>query len=314
MKDARKHTIVFYNVENLYDTIDDKHVKDSDFTPTGSKHWTEQRLEKKLKDLAQTIDSISPNHPIIIGLTEVENEGVTRALMNTSSLKEYGYELIHQDSPDVRGIDVCMLYDPAYIHYLSHEYLRIHFPWNEDIKTRDVLFFECEINDEHFWVVANHWPSRRSESSEKKRNHVAKLIREKLDEIMINNPSSKVMVMGDFNDEPNNLSLERHLRAKRSKNIDNRELFNLAAEHFEDGHGTCVHDGDWLMIDQFMINRNLLQNNNDGLEVRKNEMHILSSEDLLFHKRDYSQPDHTYSGDRYEGGISDHLPVYIKLS
>jgi endonuclease/exonuclease/phosphatase family metal-dependent hydrolase len=142
---------------------------------------------------------------------------------------------------------------------------------------------------------------------------VAKCVRERLDQVTARNPESKIIVMGDFNDEPSNLSLARHLKAKRSKNIDGKELFNLANDPYEKGEGTCVHDGDWLMIDQIMINRNLLQNNNDGLEVRKNKMYIHAPEELIFHKKDYSQPDHTYSGDRYEGGVSDHLPVYIKL-
>lgn len=312
-KDARKHTVVFYNVENLYDTTDNKRVKDSDFTPTGDKHWTLERLDKKLQDLARTIDSISSHHPIIFGLTEVENATVTQQLLDTNPLKNFNYRLIHQDSPDNRGIDTCLAYDEDYVKYISHQYLRVHFPWNRDIKTRDVLFFECEINGEEFWIVVNHWPSRSSNSSEKKRQHVAKTIREHLDQIIMKNPESKIIVMGDFNDEPNNLSIERYLGAKREKKIDKNEFYNLANELFESGKGTCVHDGDWLMIDQIMINRNLLQNNNLGLGVDKNEMYIHAPEELIFHKRDYSQPNHTYSGDKYEGGISDHLPVYIKL-
>lgn len=312
-KDARRHTIVFYNVENLYDTLDNKKVKDSDFTPFGSKYWTPDRLNKKLKDLAETIHGISIHHPIVVGLTEVENAEVAQQLLETPPLSSHNYELLHQDSPDNRGIDTCLAFDTSYVKYQSHQFLRVRFPWNADIKTRDVLFFECEINDEEFWIVSNHWPSRSSNSSERKREFVAKTVRERLDQIMVRNPESKIIVMGDFNDEPNNFSLERHLRARLTKNIDETEFFNLAHELFEQGKGTCVHDGDWLMIDQFMINRNLLQNKNNGLSIRNNEMHIYAPENLIFRKKDYSQPNHTYSGNRYVGGISDHLPVYIRL-
>lgn len=312
-KDARKHSVVFYNVENLYDTIDNKRVKDSDFTPMGDKHWTLERLDKKLNDLANTIHSISNHHPVLIGLAEVENAEVTQQLLDTHPLKNYQYKLIHQDSPDNRGIDTCLVYDEEYIKYLSHQYLRIHFPWNAAIKTRDVLFFECEINGEEFWIVVNHWPSRSSNSSEEKRAYVAKSVRERLDQIISSKPESKIIVMGDFNDEPNDLSVERYLGAKRDKKIDKNEFFNLANELFESGQGTCVHEEDWLMIDQIMINRNLLQNNNLGVSVRDNQMQIFAPEELIFHKREYSQPNHTYSGDKYEGGISDHLPVFITL-
>lgn len=312
-KNARNHTVVFYNVENLYNTIDDKGVKDSDFTPEGDKHWTLERLSKKLTDLARTIDSISDKHPIIVGITEVENEDVATQLMKTSPLVEHNYKLLHQDSPDNRGIDTCLIYDEDYVKYISHQFLRFRFPWNFDIKTRDALFFECEINGEEFWIVVNHWPSRSSKNSAKKREFVAKTVRERIDQVMARNPESKLIVMGDFNDEPSDLSILRHLDAKRTKNIDEKELFNLANELYESGKGTCVHDGDWLMIDQIMVNRNLLQNKNDGLGIRKNKMYIHAPEELIFHKKDYSQPDHTYSGDRYEGGISDHLPVYVKL-
>lgn len=250
-KDARKHTVVFYNVENLYDTIDDKGVRDSDFTPEGEKNWTIERLSKKLTDLASAIGGISKKHPVVIGLTEVENRGVATQLMKTSPLRDHNYKLVHQDSPDNRGIDVCLFYDQEYVKYLSHEYLRLVFPWNHDIKTRDVLFFECEINGEEFWFVVNHWPSRGSNNSEKKREFVAKCVRQRLNQVMARNSGSKIIVMGDFNDEPSDISLLRHLDARHTKNIDDTELYNLANEHFEQGKGSCVYEGGWLMIDQF---------------------------------------------------------------
>lgn len=312
-QDHRNHTIVFYNVENLYNTIDDPGVRDSEFTPYGAKNWTADKLEKKLSDLSKTIDGISTKHPLIVGLTEVENREVVLQLLDTQPLSDYNYELIHQDSPDNRGIDTCLFYDKDFVSYKSHQFLRIHFPWNRDIKTRDVLFFECEIGKEELWVVVNHWPSRSSNDSERKREFVAKTVRERLDQISKRNPESKIIVIGDFNDEPNNLSINRHLGAKTNKSINDKELYNLTAPLLDKGEGTCVHEGEWLMFDQIMINRNLLQNTNNGIGIKNNEMHIHAPEELIYKRKNFCQPNHTYTNDRYEGGISDHLPVFVKL-
>lgn len=316
MNKAKGHSMVFYNVENLYDTIDDPEVADTEFTPHGDKHWTSDRLQKKLDDIGEVLINIAPKHPIIVGLTEVENREVVEQLLGTDVLKEINYQLIHQDSPDNRGIDLCLFYDEDLVEYISHQYLRIHFSWNPDIKTRDVLFFECKINNEHFWIVVNHWPSRRngSEETENKRVHVAKEVRKRLDYIMKNYSASKILVMGDFNDEPSDLSIVRHLKAKANKNIDELELFNLSFADFEKDQGSSSHDGDWMMIDQMMINRNFLQNKNEGVGVANNRSYLFKDEMVIFKNKHFTKPNQTYAGDKYVGGVSDHLPVYIKLS
>lgn len=293
--------------------MDDKGVSDGEFTPEGEKNWTESKYQKKLKDLAQTIQGLENKHPVIVGLTEVEDKGVVEDLINTYPLSEFKLEIIHQDSPDTRGIDTCLLYDKEHVKYLSHQYLRINFPWNLDIKTRDILFFECEMDNEHFWIVVNHWPSRRSESSEKKRIHVAISVQERIKSIMLKHPDSKCLMMGDFNDEPNNLSITRYLKAKSSKNISSDEFYNLAYVPFEKGKGSSVHEGNWLMIDQIMVNRAFLQNNNKGIGIRNESMKI-GNDDTLIHRSKYEEkPNQTYLGDRYVGGISDHLPIYVIL-
>lgn len=316
MNQAKGHTLVFYNVENLYDTQDDPRTADTEFTPFGEKQWTPERLDKKLHDLSEVLMSISAKHPIVIGLTEVENREVVEQLTHTQRMSDVNYHIIHQESTDNRGIDLCLLYDQDHVTYLSHEYLRIHFPWNRDIKTRDVLFFECNIGGEHFWIVANHWPSRRkgSEETEKKRIHVAKSVRKKLDELIFKFPESKILVMGDFNDEPNDLSITRYLKAKSNKNIDDKELFNLSFEDFSKGLGSSTHEGQWIMIDQMMINRNFLQNRNEGLEIVNQKAEIFRPEELIFEQRKLEKPNQTYAGDHYVGGVSDHLPIYVKLS
>ena len=316
MKSPNNHSILFYNVENLYDINDDKKVSDSEFTPHGDKKWNEERYQRKLKSLAKVISSASTKHPIIAGLTEVENRDVVEDLILKTELSDFNYSIIHQDSPDNRGIDLCLIYDKDYVKRLSHYYLRIDFPWNRDIKTRDVLFFRAEIDNENLWIIVNHWPSRRdgAAETEDKRIHVAKEVRRQIDKIQEDFPQDKIVIMGDFNDEPHNRSIEQILKAKRSKNIKSDEFYNLMTEADKNEEGTSTHMGEWLMIDQIMVNRNFLQNKNDGLGILHNSATVYASKNILYCRANGNcQPNQTYGGDHYIGGVSDHLPVFITL-
>lgn len=316
MKSAKKHTILFYNVENLYDIHDDKKVSDTEFTPQGDKNWTEEKYQRKLTALAGVIQKSSANHPIVAGFTEVENRKVVEDLILTKDLVKIHYSIIHQDSPDNRGIDVCLIYDNDFVKRLEHHYLRIEFHWNKDIKTRDVLFFRARINNENFWFIVNHWPSRRNgtNETEEKRIHVAKEVRKEVDRIQAEFPDDKVLIMGDFNDEPHNKSVERILQAKRSKNIKSDEFYNLMTEADKKEEGTSSHMGEWLMIDQMMINRNFLQNKNKGLAIKDSRAEIYAADNILYCRPNGNcKPNKTYSGDHYIGGVSDHLPVFVTL-
>jgi predicted extracellular nuclease len=309
------HTIVFYNVENLFDIYDDKFVSDTEFTPHGDKKWTEERYHRKIDALGNVIANIK-SHPIIVGLTEVENEAVVQDLIMSEKLRHHNYSIIHQDSPDNRGIDLCLFYDKKYVTEISHEFLRISFDWNRDIKTRDVLFFRCEIAHENFWIIVNHWPSRRdgAKETEDKRVHVARAVRQKIEEIMDVYPEDKMLIMGDFNDEPVDRSVTQILKAKTSKNIKSDEFYNLMTEPDKQEKGTSTHMGEWLMIDQIMINRNFLHNSNEGISIKNNQGIIYSAPDVLYCRANgQCKPNQTYAGDHYVGGVSDHLPVYAIL-
>jgi predicted extracellular nuclease len=316
VKSAKKHSILFYNVENLYDIHDDKKVSDFEFTPHGDKNWNEHKYQRKLKALANAILNTSSKHPIIAGLTEVENRRVLEDLILKTDLSKFHYSILHQDSSDNRGIDLCLIYDNNYVKRLSHYYVRIEFPWNRDIKTRDVLFFRAEINKENFWIIVNHWPSRKNGASETedKRIQVAKEVRKQIDKIQYDFPVDKILIMGDFNDEPRNRSIEQILKAKRSKNIKVDEFYNLMTEADKKGEGTSTHMGEWLMIDQMMVNRNFLQNNNEGLGVKNQKASIFTSHGVLYCRPNGNcKPNQTYGGDNYMGGVSDHLPIFIEL-
>ncbi|MFT7157582.1 MAG: putative extracellular nuclease [Parvicella sp.] len=316
MKSAAGHPIVFYNVENLFDIHDDKGVMDSDFTPSGKKKWTQERYERKLKSLENILLNIDSKHPIIVGLTEVENRGTIEDLIGQDSISKINYEIIHQNSPDNRGIDVGLYYDADRVEYLQHQYLRIDFPWNLDIKTRDVLFFQANLNGEPFWFVVNHWPSRRNGAleTEEKRLHTAQMVRKKLDQIQLDYPNDKIVIMGDFNDEPINRSITHILKAKRDKKIRVDEFFNLAAEQDENHQGTSTHMWEWLMLDQIMVSRNLLHADKSTLSLLSDSMTIFEKGDVLFCRvNGKCQPNATFKGSHYTGGVSDHLPVYIVL-
>ena len=315
LKNSKNRSIVFYNVENLFDIHDDKGVSDFEFTPKSDKNWNEKKYTNKINAIANVLNNI-PSTPILIGLTEVENRQVVEDLIHNTSLKEHSYRIIHQNSPDNRGIDVCLIYDSSFIKSLNSEFLRITFPWNNDIKTRDVLFFRCEINSERIWIVVNHWPSRRdgADATEDKRLHVASKVREKLEQIMSKFPEDKILIMGDFNDEPKNKSIERILKAKLDKNIREDEFYNLMADPNKNEEGTSTHMGEWLTIDQIMVNRNFLQNKNDKTSILNNKATIYTKEDVLYYRPNGNcKPNQLYGGDHYLGGISDHLPVYVVL-
>jgi endonuclease/exonuclease/phosphatase family metal-dependent hydrolase len=316
MKSASGHPIVFYNVENLFDIHDDKGVMDSDFTPSGKNKWTKERYERKLRSLENILVNIDSKHPIVVGVSEIENRGTIEDLIGQKTISKINYEIIHRNSPDNRGIDVGLYYDADRVAYIQHEYLRIEFPWNRDIKTRDVLFFQATLNDENFWFVVNHWPSRRNGTAEteEKRLHTAEMVRKKLEEIQFDYPNDKIIIMGDFNDEPIDKSITQILRAKRDKKIRADEFFNLAAEKDKNHQGTSTHMWEWLMIDQMMVNRNLLHAKKPSLCLKSDSMGIFEKEDVLFCRvNGKCQPNATYKGTQYTGGVSDHLPVYIIL-
>lgn len=313
-----KHLIVFYNVENLFDTKDDPLTSDEEFTPFGEKEWTEERYQKKLKDLADVIDAISPSTlPSFIGLAEVENYDVVKALSKTGTLSQAKYKIVHAESPDNRGIDNALLYDAKYFKKSNHEFIRVNFPWNEDIKTRDILHcWGTNIYGEEIHIYVNHWPSRRDgvNETEKKRLRTAEELKKSIAKVQSSNPEAKIIVMGDFNDLPNNKSIKEVIDAKgeREKGV----LVNLSTSEFKKGKGTIVHEREWLMIDQMLVTPNFLEQNTNGwyLHKKQNKAKSFYDDMVLYTARDGDKmPNKTYGGDRYYGGYSDHLPVYFWL-
>lgn len=311
-----KHSILFFNAENLYDTIDQPVIQDSDFTPEGEKKWTMERYNKKIADVADVICRASGRFPAIVGLAEVENVGVLNDLINNTDLKYGKYQIIHEHSPDVRGIDVALLYNPEIFKYLDHESICIDFSWNRHIKTREILYVKGTIDGKIVHLMVNHWPSRNkgAKETEEKRLHVADHVRKRIDLIFEDEESANIILIGDFNDEPEDKSLEYILRSKTHTDIEYDELYNLMSIDYKNHKGTNVYQRDWLLFDQIHVSQNFL-NPNSPLSVSNNRGFIYSSKKVLYELKDgFKKPNETYGGDdKYYGGVSDHLAVYCFL-
>jgi hypothetical protein len=312
--------IVFYNLENLYDPYDDTTTLDDEFTSGGTKRWTYGRFLLKLNHVAKTFLAIGGwEPPAIIGMCELENRYVLNKLIYETPLKRSGYRFIHYESPDARGIDVALLYRPELFRVLYSKNIRIWFPGDTMMHTRDILhvkgvLFEADTVN----IFVNHWPSRRGgyRESVPKRLLVAGKLRMQVDSLFQNNPESDIIIMGDFNDEPDNPSICNVLHATRfSPQTRSDSLVNLMIPKMRDrSMGTHKYQGKWAILDQFMVSGSLLLNRK-GLKTSPESVHIfnaifLSDDDERFLG---SKPCRTYSGPRYTGGFSDHLPVYLDV-
>lgn len=316
--DGKAFRIAFYNVENLYDTIDDPLTNDLDFLPGSRIAWTTDRYETKLSHLAQVISDLSKSQPVaVFGLCEVENRQVLDDLVATPSILPYHYQIIHHDSPDERGIDNAMLYDAGQFKPIITMNIPVAFPFDENDKTRDILYvkgIDPKLKTDTLHIFVNHWPSRSEgqEASEPKRIRAAEILKLKTDSLLAKNPSSLIVIMGDLNDEPSNKSVAVQLNAKSPVDQpDGKSLYNLMYPLFLAGKGTLYYQ-DWDLFDQVILSGNFW-NKTKGVCYSGNSGNIFSADFLLFTNKDgLSRPNRTCGKDYY-GGYSDHLPVYIDL-
>lgn len=311
--------IMFYNVENLFDTVDDSLKRDEDFTPTGMKGWSKRKYETKLKNIYQTIAGVGDwNMPAIIGLCEIENRFVLEELVNKTPLQRFDYQIVHEESPDKRGIDVGLLYHPEKFTYLSHETLPIQFPFDTASRTRDVLLVTGKVFDQDtIHVFVNHWPSRFGGhiETDPKRAVVAQTVRDKVLAIYQKNPTANIIIMGDLNDHPYDDSVAKVLKAKRdTTNLTFNDLYNLTAENEARGEGTHKHKDHWGILDHLIVSPSLLQGKK-GLGISSNRAVIFKAP-WLIEKEEKGlgeRPFRTYIGARFHDGYSDHLPIFLDL-
>jgi predicted extracellular nuclease len=308
-----KSIIAFYNVENLFDTINDPLTKDNEFTPESEKEWTNERYQKKLNDLAKVLSSLNNSDlPVLIGFAEVENRLVLEDLIESKHLKTGDYKIVHEESPDIRGIDVALIYKSKNFKYLDHK--KIPIPLNTKYKVRDILYTKGILNNsDTMHVFVNHWKSRigGQEKTESQRIQCAKILRNTIDSILLIDKNANILIMGDFNDEPKNRSVFKTLGANNSGNPES--LHNLMLALSENGLGTYNYRGNWSVLDHIIVSNNLVNNTQD-LIVSGNTGHIFSADWITFTYKDGNKsPNRTYGGPNYYGGYSDHYPVYVIL-
>ncbi|MBE0653530.1 MAG: hypothetical protein IH594_07015 [Bacteroidales bacterium] len=319
-KNQQTFSTVFYNVENLFDTVDDPLTMDEEFTPQSEKKWDAQKYRKKLDDLARVLSRIFADElPEVIGLAEVENRTVLEDLVNTSDLKKGGYQIIHADSPDQRGIDVALLYRKDELKDVYYETIQISFPFDSSETTRDILYVRGRAPDgKDLHVFVNHWSSRRDgmKESEPKRMYSAASLRRKIDLLLSQESDPRIIIMGDFNDEPTNRSVMSGLLAgNKRKNTGTGDLYNLFYDqHNLENKGTYYFRGTWNMLDQIMVSYNLV--NVPGYYSCDYQDGAIFSEDwMMYENQDgLKVPNRTYGGPNYYGGVSDHWPIVVRFS
>lgn len=313
------YKVMFYNLENLFDTIDDPRTNDNEFLPTSKKHWTKWRYNRKLNNIYKVIISVGDEPPAIVGMSEVENGLVLNNLIQFTPLNKFNYKFIHKDCQDPRGIDVALLYRPDLFKPLNKEFIKITFPFAANKRTRDVLYVKGIIESDTIHVFVNHFPSRArgAASSAESRNYVAKIVRHKVDSLFAVSEKSKIIIMGDFNDEPDDESMNKYLEGNKiTSPVQNKKLYNLSYKWLENivNIGTIKYRGKWNVFDQLIVSGNTI-NSKSGLYI-SNSIASIYDADFLFRKgkgKSGKSPFQTYSGQKYLGGFSDHLPVYLDL-
>ncbi len=308
-------TVAFYNIENLYDTVDDPKIDDETFLPTSALKWDETRYQTKLTNLASVIKELGgADGPDILGMTEVENRRVLDDLVAQPAIAARKYQIVHFDSPDPRGIDVALLYKPDHFTVTNQRAVPVTFP-DTTMGTRDILLVEGKLNGDPITFLVCHWPSRRNGlKSDKRRFAVAAQSRRLIDEQLRANPQARILLMGDLNDSPTDSSIASILRAsKELRNLPKGQLHNAFYDLQAQGKGTLFYRGRPDIFDQMVLSSGLC--NGSGLHYRASSARIYAPERLTTPEVKFAgEPLRTYGGKRYLGGYSDHFPVYLLLT
>lgn len=317
---SRDFRIMFYNTENYFDTFDDKTTLDQEFLPQGKLKWTDVRFRDKRDKSARVIieanDGVMPD---LIGLCEIENRFVLEELIDETPLDKYGYEIVHKDSPDPRGIDVALLYRKSGFKVISEKYI----PMSTDTLnalSREILYVKGLVhNTDTLHVFVNHWPSKRdgAKKSEPKRMAAALALRSVIDSIQKSTPGAAICAMGDFNDYPDSRPISEGLRAMQDMyRVERSEIYSISLPLKKQGEGSIKYKGKWELVDLFFVSGSLLDK---SLNI------YCSAKDVMILKKDFmlektvrkgaesKMPRRTYKGNFYNGGYSDHLPVCLNL-
>ncbi|MCB9233246.1 MAG: endonuclease/exonuclease/phosphatase family protein [Bacteroidia bacterium] len=311
--------IGFYNVENLFDTVDQPGVIDEEYTPEGSNHWDAPKYQKKLENISAVIadlgTSTSPDGVAILGLSEIENRFVLEDLVKMPAIADRNYQIVHHDGPDERGVDCALIYNPKYFTLESSQSVRLRFKDAPEDKTRDQLVVTGTLMGERIHVLVAHWPSRRGgmKASQPKRLAAAALGRSIVDSILEAEPGAKIFYMGDLNDDPVNNSVRKVMNAgDKTENLHADESFNPMLDLYRKGIGTLAWGDSWNLFDQIIVTPGLLGKNFASWQYYAAKVYnkaYLTQSDGTF----AGYPFRTFAGGAWLGGYSDHFPVYMLL-
>lgn len=305
-------TVAFYNTENLFDIYNDRSKHDRDYLPNSERRWTKKRYQNKLQKLGLAISKIgnteTESAPTIIGLAEVENGKVIRDLLETAHLTDFPYGYVHFNSRDERGMDVALVYNKTDFTVTHSEIYAIKFerPEGGDDFTRDILLVTGTLNGETISILVNHWASRRegTQLSEVKRLQASEKVSEIIKDIQAKQADAKIIIMGDFNDDPHCKSI--------AQLVENDSIFNPMNTLQSYNRGSLVHQRKWHLFDQIMFTMSFFESRENYLEF--DSANIFDAEFLKENKGRYrGTPFRTYAGEKHKGGYSDHFPVYITL-
>ena len=319
-KDYKVASIGFYNLENLFDTIDSPTTNDADFLPQGRLYWNTEKYISKQANMSKVISQLavelSPDGVALLGVAEVECRKVLEDLVAQPDLKARNYQIVHFDSPDERGIDCGLLYQAKYFQVVGSRAVPVAL---KDPKTgvvdftRDILYVAGNFDGEPIHVMVGHWPSRRGgeAGSGWMRAAAASVCKQLSDSIQTVDPNAKIVVMGDLNDDPDNKSLTQVLKARKSaEKLKPGELYNPMYDLYKNGNGTLAYKDSWNLFDQMIVSKGLVNKSVGGWQLYKAHVYrqpwLLQTEGAF---RGY--PFRTYVGDIFINGYSDHLPVYL---
>lgn len=312
--------VMFYNVENLFDTQHDSLKNDHDFLPGGFMNWSNWKYWEKHRNIGRVITAVGEmESPALVGLCEIENDSVIFDLTKRSPIRSQEYEYLVTNSPDLRGIDVALLYQRHQFKLIEKNEYELVLSGKDARPTRNVLHAVGQVmSGDTLDVFVCHFPSRYGGQleSEGGRIDAAHLLRDKADSLFLIRENANIIIMGDFNDHPDNKSIYQVLKARSlNYHLDKNELYNMFFHRIKERNfGTLKYQGQWGVLDQFIVSGNLLMEK-ENLRIDNNEAHIFKADFLTEKDEKYGgvRPFRTNLGPRYIGGFSDHLPIYMDL-
>lgn len=327
----KPHKVVFYNLENLFDLINDPETNDDEFTPEGPKKWNESKYEVKMKNLEKVFTDLMligkgekvmlSDYPVVIGVSEIENRAVLEDLVSQPKLAPARYRICHYDSPDRRGVDCAFLYRADAFELEGSAAIPFTMPELPNLRTRDIVTMWGKIEGEPFYFMVAHWPSRLGgqAASAPRRERAAELMREAADSVRKANPEVKVVMMGDFNDDATDKSITEVMGAVGDINeIPEGGLYNPYIDLLKAGYGTLAYRDAWNLFDNIVVSENLATGSTGELRLQKvfkkfyggifNRPYLMQKEGQY-----KGYPLRTFVGNNFQSGFSDHLPVYIYI-